>query len=144
VISYEDVRPGEKVSSPGVVVDRAELVAFAREWDPLPIHVDAAAGQAAFGDVTAPGIYMLALKQRLIHQLPERHEVIASVGYDEVRFHDVVRPGDTLTLVLEWVDKRPSRSKPDRGIVTLRLSLVNQAGTTVMSHLDTVLMRRRA
>ncbi len=76
-------------------------------------------------------------------RLPERHAVIASSGYDEVRFHEPVRPGDRLTLVREWVGKRESNSKPDRGVVTWRLSLVNQSGQTAMSHLDTILVRRR-
>jgi acyl dehydratase len=85
----------------------------------------------------------LALKQRLIHQLPERHAVIASFGYDEVRFHEPIRPGDTLTLVLEWLERRESTSKADRGIVTVRLSLLNQKRATAMSHVDTILVRRR-
>lgn len=140
---YEDMQPGQKVLGASVVIDRSEMLAFANIWDPLPFHVDEEAGHAAFGDLTAPGIYILALKQRLIHQLPEQHAVIASLGYDEVRFHEPVRPGDTLTLVLEWLNRRPSKSKDDRGIVTVRLSLINQSETPVMSHLDTILVRRR-
>ena len=140
---YEDMLPGQKVFGASIVVDRSEMLAFANIWDPLPLHVDEEAGHAAFGGLTAPGIYILALKQRLIHQLPEQHAVIASFGYDEVRFQEPVRPGDTLTLVLEWLNRRPSKSKDDRGIVTVRFSLINQSGTTVMSHLDTILVRRR-
>jgi acyl dehydratase len=143
MLFYEDMCPGQKVVGPGIVVDKSEMVAFATIWDPMPFHIDEEAGRAAFGGLTAPGIYVLALKQRLIHQLPEQHAVIASFGYDEVRFHEPVRPGDTLTLVLEWLHRRASTSKGDRGIVTVRFSLVNQSGTAVMSHLDTILVRRR-
>ena len=83
------------------------------------------------------------MKQRLIHQLPE-HAVIASFGYDEVRFHHPLRPGDEVHLRYEFVETRPSSSKPDRGIVTVRLSLVrNDDDEVVMSHLDTILVRRR-
>jgi len=53
------------------------------------------------------------------------------------------RPGDTLMLVFEWLNRRESKSKGDRGIVTVRFSLINQTGKTVMSHLDTTLVRRR-
>jgi acyl dehydratase len=143
LLHYEDMVPGESVTSPTLVVDRDELVAFAERWDPMPFHVDEGAGRAAFGSLTAPGLYVLALKQSLIHRLPEPHAVIASLGYDEVRFLQPVRPRDTLQLRLEWVSRRPSSSKPDRGIVSIRLLLINQDGMTVMSHLDTVLVRRR-
>jgi acyl dehydratase len=143
MVFYEDMHPGQQVVGPSIVVDKAEMVAFATRWDPVPFHIDEEAGKAAFGGLTAPGIYVLALKQRLIHQLPEPHAVIASFGYDEVRFHAPVRPGDTLTLVLEWLTRRASQSKGDRGIVTVRFSRINQTGTTVMSHIDTILVRRR-
>jgi acyl dehydratase len=80
---------------------------------------------------------------RLVHSLPLRQTVIASFGYDEVRFHRPARPGDALMLELKWTEKRLSQSKSDRGIVTGRYSLINAAGEVVMSHLDTVLMRLR-
>ena len=143
MIFYEHMTPGEGQVGPSVTVDRNELVSFARDWDPMPFHVDEAAGIAAFGSLTAPGLYVLALKQRLIHALREPHAVIASLGYDEVRFFAPVRPGDSLTLRVEWVSRRPSNSKPDRGVVCVRFSLVNKDGATVMSHLDTVLARRK-
>jgi len=143
MVFYEDMHPGRKVVGPSIVVDKAEMVAFATIWDPFPFHIDEEAGNAAFGGLTAPGIYVLALKQRLIHQLPEQGAVIASLGYDEVRFHEPVRPGDTLTLVREWLTRRASKSKGDRGIVTVRVSLINQTGTTVMSYVDILLVRRR-
>ena len=143
MLFYEDMLVGTSVTSLPLTVDRDELVAFARRWDPMPFHVDEAAGQAAFGGITAPGVYVLALKQQLVHRLPEPHAVIASLGYDEVRFLEPVRPGDTLHLRLDWLERRLSSSKPDRGIVTIRLSLINQVGAAVMSHLDTILVRRR-
>ncbi len=141
MLFYEDMTPGDSMTSPTVMVDGEEMVEFAKRWDPLPIHVDETAARAS-GGLTAPGLFMLALKQRLIHQLPE-HAVIASLGYDEVRFHAPVRPDDTLHVYYEWVDRRESTSKADRGVVTVRLSLINQAGITVMSHVDTILVRRR-
>lgn len=129
------------MTSPTVVVDRDELVDFAERWDPLAIHVDGEVA-AGHGGVTAPGLFVLAVKQRLVHQLPEQ-AVIASFGYDEVRFHHPLRPGDEVHLRYELVATRPSASKPDRGIVTVRLSLVRSDGDVVMSHLDTILVRRR-
>ena len=142
MIYFEDMVAGECMTSPAVVVDRDELVDFAKRWDPLPIHVDSEVA-VSHGGPTAPGVFILAVKQRLIHQLPE-HAVIASFGYDEVRFHHPLRPGDEVHLRYEVVETRASSSKPDRGIATVRLSLVrNDDDEVVMSHLDTILVRRR-
>ena len=123
-------------------IDQDDLVKFAHTWDPLPFHINEDAGRKAFGGITAPGLYMLAVKQRLVHKLPPQ-AVIASLGYDEVRFKEPLRPGDTVVLKQLWESRRPSASKPDRGIVTLRFSLVNQSGAIVLTHLDIVLVRRR-
>jgi acyl dehydratase len=139
---YEDMVPGESLTSSKELVDRDEMIAFAKVWDPMPFHVDESEGQKAFGGLTAPGIFMLSVKQRLVHRLP-RHEVIASLGYDEVRFLKPLRPGDSVFLKEEWVSRRPSDSKPDRGVVVIKFSLINQAGAAVMTLLDTVLVRKR-
>jgi acyl dehydratase len=139
---YEDMIPGRRLTSTEHLIDGHELVQFARTWDPLPFHIDEEAGRIAFGGVTAPGLYMLAVKQRLIHTLPFRR-VIASLGYDEVRFHLPMRPGDIVHVLAEWLERRESASKGDRGVVTVRFSLINQRGDSVMSHLDKILVRRR-
>jgi len=133
MIFYEDMVPGGRVVVDAETVDSEEMVRFAKAWDPMPFHIDGS---------SAPGIYVLAFKQRLIHRLPKL-AVLASFGYDEVRFHEPVKPRDKLSLVVEWVERRESGSRPNAGIVKLRLSLLNQVGTTVLSHLDTVLVRRR-
>jgi acyl dehydratase len=143
MLFYEDMTPGDTITSPTVTVDRGEMIEFAKRWDPIPFHVDDEAGKEAFGGITAPGLFVLAIKQRLIHQLPDRHAVIASLGYHELRFHAPVRPDDTLQLMFECLTRRESKSKADRGVVTVRMSLINQDGVTVMSHLDTILVRRR-
>jgi acyl dehydratase len=126
------------------VVDRDEMVEFARRWDPQPFHFDDAVANAMFGEggITAPGVFVMAIRTRLLHDTPEL-AVIAALGYDEVRFHAPVRAGDTLQLRQEWLDKRVSDSKPDRGVARSRLSLVNQHGVEVMSHIDAILVRSR-
>jgi acyl dehydratase len=141
-IFYEDISPGAVMRAGPYVIPEQELLDFATAWDPLPIHVDKDYA-APYGGITAPGIYLLAIKMRLVHRLPFRRTVIAGVGFDEVRFHRPAHPGDALTLELTWRDKRRSKSKPDRGIVSGRYALINAAGETVISHLDTILMRLR-
>jgi len=141
-IFFEDVIPGDTIYAGPYVIPADELVAFASAWDPMPMHVNQAFA-ARHGGLTAPGIYLCAIKMRLVHMLPLRRTVIATVGYDEVRFYRPAHPGDALKLELKWIDKRRSRSKPDRGIVMGRYSLINAVGEVVMSHLDTVLMKMR-
>jgi acyl dehydratase len=141
-IYFEDVIPGATLRAGPYVIAEHEMTAFAAAWDPLPIHVDRAYA-AQHGGLTAPGTYLLAVKLRLVHTLPFQNTVIASVGYDEVRFLRPVRPGDVLTLDLTWTEKRRSRTKPDRGIVSGRYSLINAQSEPVLRHLDTLLMRLR-
>lgn len=141
---FEEVEIPSRTVGPSAVVDRAEMIAFAEAWDPMPFHLDDAAGMAAFGGATAPGVYVMAFKQRLLHRLDARPDVIASGGFDEVRFLQPVRPGDRLTLALDWLEKRLSKSRPDRGIVKVRSTLVNQRGETAFTKIDIVLVRVRA
>jgi len=138
---FDDLPPGFTMQVGPLHVNRDDLLAFARKWDPLPIHTDDEA--AGPGGISAPGAYMFALKMGLIHMMHPKFAVIASVGFDEVRFLSPIRAGDDLTLGIEVTDARESKSKPDRGLVTLRYSLINQGATICMSHLDTILVRKR-
>jgi acyl dehydratase len=143
LLYFEDIQPGQMSRSPEYTVETDEMVEFARRWDPVPIHVDPAVADAQVGGLTASGSYVLAVRSRLLHELPAA-AIIGSAGYDEVRFHEPLRPGDSVHVVLEWLECRASNTKPDRGVVKLRISLVNQHDVTVMSHLDTLIVRRRA
>jgi acyl dehydratase len=141
-IYFEDVVVGAVLHAGPYVIPELEMMAFAAAWDPMPMHTDRAYA-AKHGGLTAPGTYLLAVKLKLVHSLPFRRTVIASTGYDEVRFHRPVHPGQAVRLTLEWTGKRRSKSKPGRGIVNGRYSLIDAAGEVVLSHLDTLLMRLR-
>lgn len=145
MLFFEDLEPGHVVLGSTFVVEREEMVEFARRWDPQPFHVDDAVANTMFGEggVTAPGVFIMAIRTRLLHDTPDL-AIIAAGGWDELRFHAPVRAGDALRLRQEWIDKRVSDSKPDRGVAKARLSLVNQHGVVVMSHIDTILVRRRS
>ncbi len=138
---FDDLLPGFTMQVGPLHVDRNKMLDFARQWDPLPIHTDDTA--AGPGGITAPGAYMFALKMGLIHKMERKFAVIASVGFDEVRFLAPVRADDDLTLHIEVTEARESKSKPDRGLVTLRYSLINQDAKRCMSHLDTILVQKR-
>ncbi len=142
MLYFEDIRLGEAMQSPTYEIDQDEMVEFARHWDPVPIHIAPEAAEA-IGGVTASGTFVLAVRSRLLHELPETFAIFGSAGYDELRFHEPVRAGDVLHVLMEWLEVRPSRSKPDRGVVKLRISLINQNDVTVMSHLDTLIVQCR-
>mgnify|MGYP005842688727 CR=1 FL=1 len=123
---------------------RDEIVTFASKWDPQPFHVDeAAAEKSVYGTLTACGTHIQAVVLKLAQALPHETAVIGALGYDEVRFHKPARLGDTLSLVIECIETRPSASKPDRGIVTNRHTLSNQDGETVFTQTTTLLIARR-
>jgi len=143
-VFYEDIEIGQTVRVGSYHVDADDIVSYGRRWDPLPVHVDeAAARQTLFGGLTASGSHSLAIRTLLLHRVPIQDGVIAAGGWDEVRFHAPVRPGDDLWLEVTWLAKRRSASKPDRGIVTALMKLLNQDSTVVLSHKDIILMRLR-
>ena len=134
---FEDIELGTTIRVGSYRVERDDIVAFARRWDPLDIHTDESTG------VTASGSHLMAIRTLLLHQLPTREAVIVGAGWGNVRFHVPVHSGDELWLEVTWVAKRPSASKPDRGVVTALMKLLNQDGDVVLSHRDVIIMRLR-
>ena len=141
---FEDIEVGTTIRVGSHRVVAHEIVEFARQWDPLPIHTDEmAAAQSEFGGLIASGAHTIAIRTLLHHRLPTRDATIVTGGWDEVRFHVPVRPGDELSLEVTWLAKRESTSRPDRGIVTALMKLLNQRGEVVLSNRDTIFIRRR-
>jgi acyl dehydratase len=136
-VFFEDIELGTTIRVGSYRVERDDIVAFARRWDPLDIHTDESTG------VTASGSHLMAIRTLLLHQLPTREAVIVGAGWGNVRFHVPVHSGDELWLEATWLTKRRSASKRDRGIVTASMKLVNQSGVVVVSHEDTIFMRLR-
>jgi acyl dehydratase len=141
---YDDIEVGTTVRVGSYSVDADDIMSYARRWDPLPVHTDeAAAAQTMFGGLTASGSHTLAIRTLLMHRVPIQDGVIAAGGWDEVRFHKPVRPGDELWLEVTWTAKRRSESKRDRGIVTATMKLLNQDDEVVLSQKNTIFMRVR-
>lgn len=141
---YEDLIEGEQQSSGTRTVSEAELVAFARQYDPQEFHTDVdAARRSAFGGIIASGIFTMAIWRQLDHQIAHDIAWICGVAWDDVRFPVAVRPGDTLRARATCIAKRASAKDADRGVVTYRYVLENQRGETVFSCRSTNLIRRR-
>ncbi len=131
---FEDYAPGTTYECGSVSVDKAGIVAFAKEFDPQPFHVDPAAAAAGpFGGLIASGWHTAALVMRLlVENYLSARASLGSPGLDEIRWPYPVRPGDTLRVRATVLEARRSLSKPDRGIIKTLVEAANQDGRTVM------------
>ncbi len=119
---FEDIEPGATYEVGAYTVTDEEIITFAEQFDPQPFHVDPeAASESMFGELVASGLHTLCLSVRLfVTEFVQGGPGLANMGglgMDELRWHEPVRPGDTLTLTVEVVEARPSESRDDRGYV---------------------------
>ncbi|HVL84957.1 MAG TPA: MaoC family dehydratase [Pseudonocardia sp.] len=121
-LAFEDLTPGRVFDLGTVVVDREEMVAFARRFDPQPFHVDEDAGRASiFGRLAASGWFTAGLWMRAyVDGVLTRAHSLGSPGGDEIAWPAPVFAGDQLHATMEVLDARRSRSRPGLGLVTLR------------------------
>ena len=129
-------------------VERDEVLEFAHKYDPQPFHVDdaAAAANPLFGRLSASGWHTAAMAMRMTADhwaAMGGRNILGGAGIDELRWLKPVYPDDTLRCEGEVLETRPSRSKPDRGIVRARLTVFNQHDERVMTQVSMVMMRRR-
>lgn len=142
---FEDVLVGETGVLGSHTVTEAEIVAFAKRYDPQPFHIDReAATGTIFGGLIASGWHTCAIMMRLSVDAARRAQVVTvgSPGVDSCRWLKPVRPGDTLTGRTEVLETRPSRSKPI-GFVRSRVEMLNQRGDVVLTLVGTSMYRRR-
>ncbi|MBB1029800.1 MaoC family dehydratase [Dietzia sp. SLG310A2-38A2] len=126
-------------------VGAEEIMEFARRYDPQSIHTDPeAAAHGPFGGLIASGWQTAALMMRLFaDNYLTAVASLASPGIDELRWVRPLRPGDRLTLICETTGVRPSRSKPDRGVLTTDVTLVNQDDEPVLTATALNMVARR-
>ncbi len=144
LLFFDDVVPEAELWSSVVTLTTDDIRSFARQWDPLPAHLDDAYARAAgLGGITASGTHLLAIKNRLLYDFGMEQSVVASFGFDEVRFREPGRPGDQVRLRLRWLEKRISNSRPGFGIARHSCNLVRGDGIVLLSLFDTILMAKR-
>ena len=120
-----------------------DIVAFARVWDPQPVHVDAeAAAQSPFGGLVASSAHLFAICTRLFFDHDDRIAVFAMLGKDKLRLPNPARAGTTLTYATRCVRKATSRSRPNVGILTLEDTVTDDAGAVVLGQEVTLMVRR--
>jgi acyl dehydratase len=141
----EDYEPGTSYTYGSVTLDEAAIIAFARDYDPQPFHIDPeAAAESVYGGLIASGWHTCCVMMRLLvdHVLSPVSS-LGSPGCDELRWLQPVRPGDTLDVRISFHVSRRSRSKPDRGLVAASIEILNQAGEVVMTMKTTLYLRAR-
>lgn len=143
---FEDFAVGEINKPSGRVrVEKDEILAFARKFDPQPFHLDdEAARESIFGRLVASGWHTAALTMRLVAG-SEYRPVTGTIGlgFDEMRWPMPVYPGDELRIESEILEKRPSNSRPDRGLLKIRTRTFNQNGQVVQELIANAMVPRR-
>jgi acyl dehydratase len=131
---FEDYVPGAVVDCGTFSLSEADIIAFARQYDPQPFHVDPVAAKSGpFGGLIASGWHTTSMMMRhLVDYYVSPESSIGSPGVDDIRWPRPVRPGDTLHVRATVVEARRSASKPDRGIIKSLAELTNQDGHLAM------------
>jgi acyl dehydratase len=141
---YDDVKVGDRFKSEPLEVTEKQVIEFAHKFDPQMFHLNRKnAERTIFKGLIASGWHTAAMTMRLFVQTMNFAEGAIGLGVDELRWPNVVRPGDVLTVETEIVDLRPSRSKPNYGIIRLRNVTANQRGEIVQTMLASAMVPRR-
>jgi acyl dehydratase len=141
----EDYAVGQVYRTGRVQIDKDQILAFAKQYDPQPYHLDEqAARKSVFGGLAASGWHTAALTMRLLVDSEFRPaNGILGVGFDELSWPRPVRPGDELYAESEVLEVRPSKSRPDRGLIRVRTTTLNQDGEPVQIYTGNLLVPRR-
>jgi len=142
---YEDLEIGEYAESTPQVVTEEEIVAFASRYDPQYFHMnpDAAREHPQFGEVVASGIHILAVWRQRDHEITGDVRWICGIGWDGLRWNKPMRAGDSVRARAELLDKRLSKSRPERGVVVYRYALVDQRDEELFYCTSTNYVERR-
>ena len=142
---FEDYPPGAVFEGGAIPVSEAEILEFARKYDPQAMHTNpAAAASGFFGGLIASGWHTAGLMMRLFTAcFLSPASSLASPGIDELRWTKPVRPGDVLSIRVTVAEARRSRSKPEQGIVRSFVEVLNQHGEVVMTLKPVSLIRCR-
>jgi acyl dehydratase len=141
----EDFSVGQTYGSGRLRVEEERIKSFAAEFDPQPFHLDAdAARESILDGLAASGWHTAALTMRLLIESELKPAGgIVGVGFDELRWPKPVRPGDELWLRSEVLEVRPSKSRPEQGLIKVRTTTFNQNSETVQVLVSNLIVPRR-
>lgn len=141
----EDFAAGQTFRTGRLRMDKERIKSFAAEFDPQPFHLDEnAARDSLFAGLAASGWHTAAFTMRLLvdSDLKPAGGLIG-LGFDELRWPRAVRPGDELRVESEVLEVRPSKSRPDQGLVKVKMTTLNQNGEPVQISVGNLIVRRR-
>ncbi|MGI9594917.1 MAG: MaoC family dehydratase [Acidimicrobiales bacterium] len=140
---FDDFTVGEVFETESHEMTEDRMIGFASEFDPQAFHTDpAAAADSIYGGLIASGWHSGSVLMKLLSTTLGRAS-LGSPGCDKLRWVHPVRPGDRLQLKITVLDKRPSASRTDRGILIYGHELSNQDGVVVMTMESTMFMLKR-
>jgi len=141
----EDFAVGQTFGSGRLRIDKERIKAFAAEFDPQPFHLDEQAARTTiFRGLAASGWHTAALTMRLLVEGELRPAGgIVGAGFDEFRWPRPVRPDDELHLESEVLEVRPSKSRPEQGLIKVRTTTLNQSGEAVQVLVANLVVPRR-
>lgn len=132
---FEDLKENERLDCRNVVLTKEEIIDFAKRFDPHPFHIDEdGENSSIFGGIIASSLHTISACTRVIVEALNGLVILTGLGIDEVKLFHPVRPDDVLTIEAWWNELRQSRSKPDRGIATVKCMVTNQKGETVAEY----------
>jgi len=141
---FEDLKAGDRFKSETYEVSEEQIISFALEFDPQPLHLDVTVTrQTMFRELIASGWHTAAITMRLFVRALNFAEGAIGLGVDELRWPTAVKPNDVLQVETEIVDLRKSRSKPRHGIVRIRNVTTNQRSEVVQTMTASALVLRR-
>jgi acyl dehydratase len=145
VLYLDDLQVGQRFVSGTHAIEGDQIKAFAREFDPQPFHLDeVAAKDTFFGGLAASGWHVAAVTMKLLVTggAPIAGGIVGAGG--EIAWPNPTRPGDVLQVTSEVMEITPSRSRPNRGMATLRSETRNQKGEVVQVLTAKLVVPRRA
>ena len=146
MLTFEDFPAGHFGTFGPRHVTREEMVAFAAEFDPQPMHLDEeAARRSMLNGLSGSGWYLCSVMMRMMFDgFISRTASLGSPGVNELRWLAPLRAGDDLTLDIDIAEARVSRSRPDTGIVTFKCVISNAAGQALCEMVSPIIVSRRA
>jgi acyl dehydratase len=144
-LTFEDFKPGRFGTFGPRHVTREEILAFAAEYDPQPMHLDEEAAQKSMlKGLSGSGWHLGSIMMRmLVDGFIGRTASLGSPGVNEMRWLAPLRPGDDLMLDVDVADARISRSRPETGIVTFKGTIRNAAGVVLCEMESPIIVSRR-
>jgi acyl dehydratase len=143
VRSFDELALGERLLVGRYTPSREEAMELARRWEPQPHHVDEeAARRSIFGGLTLCSLHLFAICTRLFFDMTDPIATLAMLGKDELKLPTAARPDEELSYWTTCVEKRPSQSKPDRGVIVLHDELTSPHGEVVLTQKVTLLVAR--